>query len=450
MDADRRPHVVIVGAGFAGLYAARALRRAPVRVTVIDRKNHHLFQPLLYQVATAALNPSDIAAPIRGLLGRRGVRVLLADVERVDVPRKQVILEDGEVAYDYLIVATGATHSYFGHNEWAQHAPGLKTLEDALDIRGRVLAAFETAERVEDGALRQELLTFALIGGGATGVEMAGALAEISRQALARDFQNIDPREARIILFEGMGKVLPPYPDTLSEAALRSLRKLGVEVRTGAQVTEVDARGIRVGDERIPARTIIWAAGVAASPLAGSLGAPLDRAGRVQVTQFLTVPGHDEIFVVGDLAHVEQEGQPVPGVAPAAMQMGKHAARNMRFQIDGTPMLPFSYWDRGTFAVIGRGSAVGVAFRRFRMKGVLAWFAWLFIHLLFLIGFRNRLGVLLNWAYSYLTYRRAVRMITGDPPVLPASARSTAEGARVYGSSGSGTRSRESPPSLVH
>jgi NADH dehydrogenase len=442
MEAERRPHVVIVGAGFAGLYAARALRRAPVRVTVIDRKNHHLFQPLLYQVATAALNPSDIAAPIRGILGRQGVRVLLAEVERVDVPRKQVILKDGEVGYDYLILATGATHSYFGHDEWGRHAPGLKTLEDALEIRRRVLLAFEAAERVEDPRLRQELLTFAIIGAGATGVEMAGALAEISRQALARDFQSIDPREARILLFEGLGKVLPPYPDPLSEAARRSLERLGVEVRTRAQVTEVDALGIRVGEEWIPTRTIIWAAGVAASPIARSLGAPIDRAGRVLVTQFLTVPGHDEIFVLGDLAHVEQDGELVPGVAPAAMQMGKHTARNLLHQIDGAPMLPFSYWDRGTFAVIGRRAAVGVAFRRFRMKGSAAWFAWLFIHLLFLIGFRNRIMVLVNWAYAYVTFRRAVRIITGDPPTLAPPTKPPGERAQVYG--------RESAVSPAH
>ena len=418
MDADHRPHVVILGGGFAGLYAARALRKAPVRLTVIDRRNHHVFQPLLYQVATAALNPSDIAAPIRGILGKYGVEVLLGDVQSLDVQDRRVILKDGVIRYDYLIVATGAGHSYFGHEDWAEYAPGLKTLEDALEIRRRVLLAFEAAEREPDPHVRQELLTFAIIGAGATGVEMAGAFAEIARQALARDFQHIDPREARILLFEGLEKVLPPYPDRLSSEARRSLERLGVEVRTGARVTEVNAHGLRVGDEWIPARTIIWAAGVAASPIARWLGAPLDRAGRVLVTPFLTVPGHDEIFVVGDLAHVEQEGQLVPGVAPAAMQMGKHAARNVLEQIRGVPMMPFDFWDRGTFAVIGRGAAVGVAFRRFQMSGVLAWFAWLFIHLFFLIGFRNRLVVLVNWAYSYVSFRRAVRLITGDAPPL--------------------------------
>jgi NADH:ubiquinone reductase (H+-translocating) len=418
MDSDRRPHVVIVGGGFAGLYAARALRKAPVRLTVIDRRNHHVFQPLLYQVATAALNPSDIAAPIRGVLGKHGVTVLLGDVQCVDVQDRRLLLKDGVIRYDYLILATGATHSYFGHDEWAEHAPGLKTLEDALEIRRRVLLVFEAAEREPDPRVRQELLTFAIIGAGPTGVEMAGAFAEIARQALARDFQHFDPRQARILLFEGVGKVLPPYPDRLSEDARRSLERRGIEVHTGAKVTDVEAHGLRVGDEWIPARTIIWAAGVAASPIARWLGVPLDRAGRVLVTPFLTVPGHDEIFVVGDLAHVEQEGQLVPGVAPAAMQMGKHAARNVLEQIRGAPMMPFDFWDRGTFAVIGRGSAVGVAFRRFQMKGVLAWFAWLFIHLMFLIGFRNRLVVLVNWAYSYVTFRRAVRLITGESPPL--------------------------------
>jgi NADH dehydrogenase len=419
MPDDRRPHVVILGAGFGGLHAARALEKAKVRITVIDRRNHHLFQPLLYQVATAALNASDIAAPIRHLL-RKQATVLLADVVGVDVEGKRVLLRDGAVSYDYLIVATGATHSYFGNDAWAAHAPGLKTLEDALDIRRRVLLAYEAAEREEHPECRKELLSFVIVGAGPTGVEMAGALAEISRQALAKDFTHIDPTSARVVLLEGVDRVLPPYPENLSAAARRSLERLGVEVRTGVRVTQVDESGVELADgSRIKARTVIWAAGVAGSPVARSLGAPLDKAGRVQVTPHLTVPGRPEVFVVGDLAAVmDEDGQPVPGVAPAAMQMGAAAARNVKHAIAGEPLFPFEYWDRGTFSVIGRGAAVGVAFRRFKMTGALAWLTWLFVHVLFLVGFRSRLVVLVNWAYSYIGFRRAARIITGDPPDL--------------------------------
>src|SRR5262245_4709422 len=326
-----RPEVVIVGGGFGGLYAARALRGAPVHVTIVDRRNHHLFQPLLYQVATAALNPADIAAPIRSIFrGRPNVSVLLAEAMAVDVPAKTLVLADGTLPYDYLVLATGATHSYFGHDEWAPLAPGLKSIEDALEIRRRVLLAYEMAERERDPERRREWLTFVIVGGGPTGVELAGALAEISRQALSREFQHIDPSQARILLIEGMDRVLPPYPRELSAKARAQLERLGVEVWAGARVTGVDASGVNLGQERIQTRTVVWAAGVAASPLSRTLGIPLDRAGRVLVTPALTMPGHDEVFVIGDLAAIEQNGRLVPGVAPAAIQMGRHVARNIR------------------------------------------------------------------------------------------------------------------------
>lgn len=417
-SSDPRPHVVILGGGFAGLYAAKKLKGAPLRLTVVDRHNHHLFQPLLYQVATATLSPSDIASPIRGLLARQGAEVLLAEARGLDPERKRLLLADGELTYDYLVLGTGATHSYFGNDAWAEFAPGLKTVEDAVGIRQRVLLAFELAEREKDAARRRQLLTFVLIGAGPTGVELAGALAEISRKSLAEDFQHIHPAEARILLLEGVPNVLQTYPEDLSRKARRALEKLGVEVRTETRVTHIDANGVSVGSEYIPAHTIIWAAGVAASPLAKSLGVPLERAGRVRVTPELTVPGRPDIFVVGDLAYFEQEGKPIPGVAPAAMQEGKHAAENIRRQLRGEPMKPFHYWDRGTFAVIGRGAAVGVAFNRFRISGFLAWLSWLFIHVLFLVEFRSKLAVLLNWGYSYFTYGRSARLIVAEASKL--------------------------------
>ncbi|WP_044279266.1 NAD(P)/FAD-dependent oxidoreductase [Myxococcus stipitatus] len=413
------PHVVILGGGFAGLRAAQQLVKAPVRLTLVDRHNHHLFQPLLYQVATATLSPSEIAAPLRALLGPRGVSVLLADVTGVDPENKRVLLADGELKYDYLIVATGATHSYFGNDHWAPFAPGLKSIEDAVEIRRRVLVAYELAERETDPRIRRSLLNFVIIGAGPTGVEMAGSLAEISRSSLPGDFKNIDTRDARIILIEGMDKVLPVYPDDLTTKARRTLERLGVEVRTGARVTNIDATGVYIGDEHIEARTVIWAAGVAASPVARSLGVPLDRAGRVSVTPELTVPGREDIFVAGDLASLKQaDGTPVPGLAPAAMQEGKHAARNILHRLRGQPMVPFEYWDRGSYAVIGRGHAVGIAFRRVKQAGFSAWMAWLFIHLMFLIGFRSKLAVMLDWAYSYLTFGKSARIITGPAPRL--------------------------------
>ncbi|MCP3101942.1 NAD(P)/FAD-dependent oxidoreductase [Myxococcus sp. K15C18031901] len=413
------PHVVILGGGFAGLKAARKLAKEPVRVTLVDRHNHHLFQPLLYQVATATLSPSEIAAPLRAIVGPRGVSVLLADATGIDTERKRVLLSDGELEYDYLIIATGATHSYFGNDQWEQVAPGLKSIEDAVEIRRRVLLAFELAERETDPSIRRALLNFVIIGGGPTGVELAGALAEISRKSLLGDFKNIDPRQARIVLIEGLGKVLPVYPDALTDTARRTLEMLGVEVRTGARVTNIDATGVYIGTEHLEARTVLWAAGVAASPVARSLGVPLDRAGRVLVTPELTVPGHDDVFVVGDLASLKQaDGTPVPGLAPAAMQEGKHAAKNILHRIQGRPMTPFKYWDRGSYAVIGRGHAVGIAFRRFNQAGLSAWLAWLLIHITFLIGFRSKLAVLLDWAYSYLTFGKSARIITGATPRL--------------------------------
>jgi NADH dehydrogenase len=384
-------------------------------VTIVDRRNHHLFQPLLYQVATAALNPADIAAPIRSVFrGARNVSVLLAEATGVDVAAKKLLLADGALPYDYLVLATGATHAYFGHDEWAPFAPSLKTIEDALDIRRRVLLAYEMAER--DPEHRREWLTFVIIGGGPTGVELAGALAEISRQALSREFQHIDPSHARIILIEGMTRVLPTYPEDLSVKARAQLEHLGVDVWTGARVTGIDSTGVMLGHERILARTVVWAAGVAASPLAKSLGAPLDRAGRVRVDPTLALPGRNDVYVVGDLATVTQDGEPVPGVAPAAIQMGRHAARNIVRAIAGLPAEPFRYRDKGSFATIGRGKAVGVLAGGLKLSGFPAWVAWLAIHIFFLIGFRNRVLVLFQWAYSYVTFRRGARLITGTPP----------------------------------
>ncbi|HEX6974307.1 MAG TPA: NAD(P)/FAD-dependent oxidoreductase [Vicinamibacterales bacterium] len=415
MSAQARPRIVIIGGGFGGLYAARALRRADARVTVIDRRNHHLFQPLLYQVATAALSPGDIASPIRWILRRqKNVEVLLADVVRIDPARKTVVLADGEITYDYLIVATGATHAYFGHDEWRRAAPGLKTLEDALDIRRRVLLAFERAEREPDPQKRNALLTFVVIGGGPTGVEMAGALSEISRESLARDFRHFDPGCARIILVEAGPAVLAAFPEKLRDAARHDLEKLGVDVRTGAPVTDVQPGRVAIGDTVIEADTVLWAAGVAASPIGATLGVPIDRAGRVLVNPDLTIPGHADVFVIGDLASLKgEDGKPLPGVAQVAIQMGKHAARSIQAAIAGRPGTPFRYRDLGNMATIGRASAVA-DFGWLRLKGLLAWQAWLFVHIMNLIGFRNRLVVLVQWAWAYFSYQRAVRLITGD------------------------------------
>ena len=410
---ESAPHIVIVGAGFAGLYCARELRRSPVQVTLVDRHNHHLFQPLLYQVATAGLNPADIAVPTRSFVRRQhNLDVILGDVAAFDLDGRGAILGDGmAIRYDQLLVATGATHSYFGHPEWARFAPGLKTIEDALEIRRRVLMAFEEADREEDAATRQTLLTFVVVGGGPTGVELAGALAEIARHTLASEFRRIDPRSARILLLESVPRVLPTYPPDLSEAARRQLASAGVEVRTGALVEGIDEGGVTVHGERISARTVLWGAGVAASPLARALGAPLDRAGRVEVNPDLTVPGRNDVYVAGDLAHVVgKDGRAVPGVAQAAIQQGRHVARNMLRTLHGEPRAPFRYRDKGTLATIGRGRAVGEV-RRLHLSGAVAWLAWLFVHLYFLIGFRNRVMVILQWAWAYVTYGRGARLI---------------------------------------
>jgi NADH dehydrogenase len=417
----KAPRVVIVGAGFGGLLAARELGRAPVHVTLIDRRNHHLFQPLLYQVATAVLNPSDIAAPIRRIIRADNTAILLGDVTAVDVAKKCVRLDADEVPYDYLILATGSAHSYFGHDEWEPNAPGLKSIEDAINIRQRVLFAFEAAEREPDPEKRKQWLNFVVVGGGATGVELAGALAEISRGSLAQNFRHFDPKQATVILIEGLPRLLTTYPEALSAHAAESLSRIGVDVRLGTMVTDVREDGVVAGGQFIPARTVLWGAGVAASSLGRSLGADVDKAGRVRVTPELTVPGHNEVFVVGDLAALESGGHPVPGIAPAAMQEGKHAAVNVLRAVRGQPLLPFHYWDRGSFAVIGRGAAVGVLFGKANVSGLFAWLGWLLIHIYFLIGFRNRVAVLFNWAFSFFTLRRNAQLITGeDRRKLPA------------------------------
>jgi NADH dehydrogenase len=411
--ADVLPRVVIVGGGFGGLNAARELARAPVRVTLIDRRNHHLFQPLLYQVATAALNPSDIAIPIRRILrNQMNVEVLLAEAKSVDMAGKAVVLHEGTVPYDHLIVATGARHSYFGHSAWTPYAPGLKSIGDALEIRRRVLSAFELAERETDMKRREAWLTFVVVGGGPTGVELSGALCEIAQHTLARDFRRIDSAQARVILLEGSDRVLPPYLPALSEKARRQLTHLGVDVRTGALVTEIDADGVTVGGERIATRTVLWAAGVMGSGLGRALGVPLDRAGRVIVGPDLSIPDHPEVFVVGDLASLIQDGKPVPAVAPAAVQEARHAARNVLRAIRGEPRLPFRYKDKGSLATIGRLAAVA-DLGRLKLSGPLAWVAWLVLHVMFLVGFRNRIIVVFQWAWSFVSYDRGARLITG-------------------------------------
>ena len=406
------PQVVVVGCGFGGLAAARGLRRAPASVTVLDRTNHHVFSPLLYQVATAGLSAPSVAGPIRHILERqRNATVLLAEATAIDPARKCVRLEDGaELSYDYLVLAAGSTHSYFGNDAWAPYAPGLKTLEDALEIRARVLLAFEHAEREADPVKRSAWLTFAVIGAGATGVELAGTLAEIARHTLRGEFRRYDPRNARVVLIEGTDRVLPPYPPDLSEKARLQLERIGVTVWLGKRVTGVDADGISIGEERLAAKTVLWAAGVASSPLARSLGAPLDRAGRVMVAPDLSVPGHPEVFVVGDLAHVEG----VPGIAPAAKQMGREAARNILRRMAGQPTRAFRYRNYGQLATIGRNAAVA-DFGRVRLSGYPAWLLWLVAHVYFLINFRNRLVVLLDWAWSYWTFNRYARIVTRKP-----------------------------------
>ncbi len=421
---NQSPHVVIVGAGFGGLAAARALSRAPVRVTVVDRRNHHLFQPLLYQVATAALSPGDIAYPIRAILRRqRNATVLLADAAAVDTTSHEVVLTDGRIAYDFLILASGARHAYFGHEEWEARAPGLKSLEDALEIRRRILLAFERAERETDPDRRRALVTFVLVGGGPTGAELAGAIGEISRHVLASDFRSIDPREARILLVEAGPRILPSFPPELSAGAAAALEKLGVEIRTGAPVTAIGPESVEIAGKRLPAATVLWAAGVAASPLARSLGVPLDKAGRVLVEPDLMVPGHPELFVIGDLAaFLHQTGKPLPGVAPVAIQQGRHAARNVERAVRGAPSLPFRYRDPGNLAVLGRDAAIA-ELGRIRLTGFPAWLFWCFVHILNLIGFRNRFIVMFEWAWAYFSYQRGARLITGPIEEHPEAGR---------------------------
>jgi NADH dehydrogenase len=410
---NSKPHVVIIGAGFGGLEAAKKLACKDVRVTVIDRTNYHLFQPLLYQVATAALSPADIAAPIRAILSKcRNVEVILAEVESVDVDAKEVKTVDLQIDYDYLILATGARHSYFGHGEWEKLAPGLKSLEDAVELRRRILMAFEYAEKINDEKARRAAMNFVIIGGGPTGVELAGAIAEISRHTLARDFRHINPSEARVILIEGDSRLLAAYPPDLSESARKQLTDLGVEVRTNSRATNLTEAGVQIGDEFIPCRVKIWAAGNNASFVGKTLGVPADRAGRVIVNEDLTVPGHPEVQVIGDLANfTHQTGEPLPGISPVAMQQGRHAARNVLAMIKGRKAKRFRYWDKGTMATIGRNKAVA-DLRFLHLSGRLAWLAWLFVHIVFLVGFRNRLLVLFQWAWAYLTFDKGARLIT--------------------------------------
>lgn len=417
MNAARRPQVVIIGGGFAGLWAARALASAPVDITLLDRGNYHLFQPLLYQVATAGLSSPDIAAPLRHILRRQeNVTVLMEEAVSIDPASRTVTLGEGRsVAFDYALLATGATHAYFGHDDWAPYAPGLKSLDDALDIRRRILSAFERAEASDDPDERKALLTFAIVGGGPTGVELAGTMAEIARHTLEHEFRHIDPAHSRVMLLEAGPRVLATFDPELSEKARLQLEHLGVEVLTGMQVSAIDAQGVQAGQRHIAARTVLWAAGVAASPLARTLGVPLDKAGRVPVESDLAVPGHPHVFVAGDLASVQSDGRPVPGVAPAAKQMGKHVAATIQARLAGQPARHFRYRDYGNLATIGRMAAV-VQIGRWKLSGALAWWFWLWAHVFFLIGFRNRLVVMLNWTWAYWTYQRAARIILGRDP----------------------------------
>ena len=430
-DNQSAPNVVIVGGGFGGLVAARKLAHSPVRVTLIDRKNHHTFQPLLYQVATAGLSPGEIAAPIRWIVRGRNVEVLLGEVQDFDLERRMVKLSDVAFPYDYLVVAAGASHAYFGHDEWEPLAPGLKTIEDAIEIRRRVLLAFELAERFAAGGEGQVQLNFVVVGGGPTGVELAGTLAEIARRVLADEFHAIDPKRTRIILLEGGPRVLPAYPEDLSRSAEKQLRHLGVEVRTSTLVTGVEPSAVLMGTTRLSAAVILWAAGVAASPLGKRLGAPVDRAGRVLVNPDLSLPGHPEVFVIGDLASLKDgNGKLLPGVAPVAIQQGKATARNIARDLGGEPRKDFHYLDKGSLATIGRAAAVA-QFGRLHISGFIAWLSWLFVHILFLIGFRNRLIVFIQWAWSYFTYERGARLITGDTQ-LPSWPELQGEEAKVH------------------
>src|SRR5213594_942903 len=413
MPSNQKPRVVIVGSGFGGLEAAKKLACKNVDLTVIDRTNYHLFQPLLYQVATAALSPADIAAPVRAVLSKcKNMEVMLAEVQSVDVDAKKIKTIDMEFRYDFLILATGARHSYFGHNEWEKLAPGLKSLEDAIELRRRLLMAFEYAEKITDEAARKAAMTFVIIGGGPTGVEMAGAIAEIARYTLAKDFRHIDPSQARVILIEGEPRLLAAFPEDLSASALKQLVDLGVEVRTHARASNLTEAGVQVSDEFIPCRVKIWSAGNNASFVGKTLGAPVDRVGRIIINDDLTTPGHLEIQVIGDLANFShQTGEPLPGISPVAMQQGRHAARNVLAMINGEKPQPFHYWDKGSMATIGRNKAVA-DLHFIHLKGLPAWLAWLFVHIVFLVGFRNRLLVLIQWAWAYITFDKGARLIT--------------------------------------
>ena len=443
MSQAHTPHVVIIGAGFGGLSAAKAFKHAPLRVTLVDRRNHHLFQPLLYQVATAGLNPSDIASPVRRIVRKqRNVEVLMADAHGFDLAAKCVLHDHGSLTYDHLIVATGASHSYFGHSEWAELAPGLKSIEDALEIRRRVLSSYELAEQESDEAQCERYMTFVVVGGGPTGVELAGALSEISRTALARDFRRIDPRRARVVLVEAGPRILPSYPDMLSASAVRQLQRLGVEVVMGEAVTDIDRQGVSTSKRRIEASTVLWAAGVAGSQLVAALGVPLDRQGRVRVTSQLTLAGNDDVYVIGDVALVEQDSGPVPGVAPAAMQQGRYVAQRILARVRGErgeAVEDFCYRDKGSLATIGRAAAVACV-GGLRLSGPIAWFVWLLVHLMALVGFRNRVLVFFEWLWSYVTYERGARLITGQfhtPSVQPVS---RAQPANSAAASRDGTR----------
>jgi len=413
-DPLNRPRVLIIGGGFGGIAAAQALKRAQVAVTLIDRTNHFIFQPLLYQVATAALAPSDITAPIRWILRRhRNAEVLMAEVREIDPQRRVVRIDDElrEIPFDYLIVATGSRHAYFGHNEWEPYAPGLKAIEDASEIRRRFLLAFENAEKASDEKDREELLTFVVVGGRPTGVELAGAMPYIAKKALAPDFRRTDTRKTRVVLVEAGPRILPTFPEDLASRAARDLNDLGVEVRVGSQVTGVDAQGVSIGSEKIRARTVFWAAGNLASPLGKYMGMQLDRAGRIQVSPDLSVPGHPNIFVVGDLATLVQDGRLIPGVGPAAIQEGRAAARNILRELRREPRKPFRYFNKGDLATIGRSRAIA-DLGWIRFSGWFAWVFWLFVHIMYLVGFRNRIVVLFEWAYAYFTSQAGVRLIT--------------------------------------
>jgi NADH:ubiquinone reductase (H+-translocating) len=431
MNEKARPRVVIVGAGFGGLKAAELLARLPVDITILDRKNHHTFQPLLYQVATAGLSPAEIAAPIREIMARhKNVEVLLGEVTGFDLARRMVQVHGFEVAYDYLIVAAGAMHAYFGHDEWERLAPGLKTIEDALEIRRRVLLAYELAEREAALTGNHRPLNFVVVGAGPTGVELAGTLGEIARRSLPKNFRNIDPAKTRIVLVEAGPSILSSYPEDLRRSAVEQLEHLGVEVRTNSPVTDVRMGQVQIGDDMVPAEVVLWAAGVAASPLGRMLGVPVDRAGRVFVEPDLTIPDHREVFVIGDLATMKDEhGNPLPGVAPVAMQQGKFVARQIAADLTGHERGKFRYFDKGSLATIGRAAAIA-QFGKIHISGALAWITWLFVHILFLIGFRNRVIVMLQWAWSYLTYERAAWLITGATRIVPVAPMEYAERAR--------------------